>query len=455
MIIPLSSILLIQTFSMVTKMTSCLPIKLVSTRALRFGFRTAATSPDVPSKRRFSAWGEGSDRSSGSSSDSGRSSFQRPPGRNIDGGSYNDDSSNAARPQRQGDSYGNSARGDSRDSSGRGRGGGTFARTTYRRDDAGSSYSRGNTGGSYQGNRDNYNEESREPPCGYFEGDHLYGISPIRMAIASGRRNITELLIQEGMEISSKKDEKSAMEILKIAKEKNIVVREFPKHDLNMLSENRPHQGFILRAAPLQFKRLDSLPVSEKFQCVLALDEVWDPQNFGALLRTSHFLGVDKVVVCAKNSAPLSPTVSKASSGALEIIEVSSTDNMMRFLDKSQENGWQVTVTDCLLTISSLLLSIISKLTILFLISLQVIGTSLGDTAMDLDALPLTAPTILVLGNEGHGVRTNILRRCTHLVKIAGMTGGGSDSQVDSLNVSVTGGILLHHILKAKKQSPQ
>jgi tRNA G18 (ribose-2'-O)-methylase SpoU len=66
---------------------------------------------------------------------------------------------------------------------------------------------------------------------------------------------------------------------------------------------------------------------------------------------------------------------------------------------------------------------------------------------MDLDAVPLLKPTILVLGNEGHGVRTNILRRCTHLVKIVGMIG---DSEVDSLNVSVTGGIMLHHILKAK-----
>lgn len=72
---------------------------------------------------------------------------------------------------------------------------------------------------------------------------------------------------------------------------------------------------------------------------------------------------------------------------------------------------------------------------------------------MDLEVVPLSAPTILVLGNEGHGVRTNILRRCTHLVKIAGIAGGEGDSQVDSLNVSVTGGILLHHILKAKKQN--
>jgi 21S rRNA (GM2251-2'-O)-methyltransferase len=221
------------------------------------------------------------------------------------------------------------------------------------------------------------------------------------------------------MELSNKKDEKTAGEILKIAKEKGITIREFPKHDLNMLTENRPHQGFVLRAAPLQFQRIDSLPASDHFECVLALDEVWDPQNFGALLRTSHFLGVDKVVVCAKNSAPLSPAVSKASSGALEVMHVGSTENMMRFLDKSMANGWQV------------------------------VGTALGDTATNLDQLPLTAPTILVLGNEGHGVRTNILRRCTHLVKIPGAE-SGDDFGVDSLNVSVTGGILLHHILQAK-----
>lgn len=78
---------------------------------------------------------------------------------------------------------------------------------------------------------------------------------------------------------------------------------------------------------------------------MLALDEVWDPQNFGALLRTCYFLGCDKVVVCAKNSAPLSPSVSKASSGSMELLEIYSTDNMMKFLDKSRENGWQVVLT--------------------------------------------------------------------------------------------------------------
>ena len=54
-----------------------------------------------------------------------------------------------------------------------------------------------------------------------------------------------------------------------------------------------------------------------------------------------------KVVICAKNSAPLSPSVSKASAGAMEVMTVYSTDNMMKFLDKSKENGWQVWKQTC------------------------------------------------------------------------------------------------------------
>eukprot|EP01038_Epipyxis_sp_PR26KG_P008158 gene8158-11041_t len=270
----------------------------------------------------------------------------------------------------------------------------------------------------------NYYEEKKEPEYGSYDGDHIYGVSAVRLAIVNPKRTIKELLLQSGMELSNKKDEKTASEIVKIAKELNIPIREFSKHDLNMLTENRPHQGFVLRASPIEFIKLDYLEPSTHFRCVLALDEVWDPQNFGALLRTSHFLGCDKVVVCAKNSAPLSPTVSKASSGSLEVMDVYSTNQMMKFLDKSIANGWQV------------------------------IGTDLSENSKSLFDIPLDKPTILVLGNEGHGIRTNVLRKCTHLIKITAQSMeqrpdgiNHVNSLVDSLNVSVTGGIILHHFL--------
>jgi tRNA G18 (ribose-2'-O)-methylase SpoU len=179
--------------------------------------------------------------------------------------------------------------------------------------------------------------------CGYFGGDHLYGISSVRIALLSGKRVITELLVQEGL-VFKKKDKGSiaSEEILKSADSQNIKVRYMPLHDLNLVTENKDHQGYVLRAAPLDFKNIESLEKSNSFQCVLALDEVMDPQNFGALLRTSHFLGVQKVIICGKNSAPMTPTVSNVSFGALEIIDINFADNLAKFLERSQANGWQV-----------------------------------------------------------------------------------------------------------------
>ena len=262
------------------------------------------------------------------------------------------------------------------------------------------------------------NGEERIKPYGEYNGDHLYGISPIRAALLANRRNISELIVQDNLDIKNRAGSGSSY-ILSRVKELGIETREFPKHDLNMMADNRPHQGFILRAKPLDFKRLHGgMDCTEKAPCILALDEVWDPQNFGALLRTAHFLQCDGVVVCSKNSAPLSPAVSKVSSGAMESMEVNSVENMMKFLDKSIENGWQV------------------------------VGASLDDEAVSVNDIPLDKPTIVVLGNEGHGIRKNVLHRCTHLVKIAG--GGDEGSSVDSLNVSVTGGILLHHFMMKK-----
>ena len=168
--------------------------------------------------------------------------------------------------------------------------------------------------------------------------------------------------------------------------------------------------------------------------------------NVGALLRTAYFLKCEKVVICTKNSSPLSPTVSKASAGALELMDIYSVRNLMRFLDKSKENGWQV------------------------------VGTALNKDSINISDMKLDKPTILVLGNEGRGIRTNILNRCDILVKVIYLQNlfvihfhfakvlfpqvlGDSDatqlgdSVVDSLNVSVTGGIMMHHILTGGMKS--
>jgi len=109
-------------------------------------------------------------------------------------------------------------------------------------------------------------EEKTEPIYGYYEGDHLYGVTSVKLALTAGRRVIKELLVQSGMDMANKKDAKAAQQILDIALEKNIPVREFSTHDLNMLSDNRPHQGFILRAQPLEFTSLTTLEPSQNYR---------------------------------------------------------------------------------------------------------------------------------------------------------------------------------------------
>jgi len=300
---------------------------------------------------------------------------------------------------------------------GRGRGGGGWGGRS-RQQHSGDGWGTSSAGGNF--GVDDYDVERAEPAYGRYDGDHVFGIQPVRAALKGARRKFKELIVQEGAMPTNKKDEGAADEIAALALQMGLDVREFPKHDLNMLSGNRPHQGFVLRAEPLDVDVITSglePPVEGAVGVVLALDEVTDPMNLGALLRTALFLGVDQVVICAKNSAPLSPTVSKASAGAMELVRVAATNNMMRFLDKSKDAGWAV----C--------------------------GTSLGEGTVEVSAADFSRPTILVLGNEGHGIRTNVLNRCDTTVKLE----GGSESDVDSLNVSVTGGILLHHILALRK----
>jgi 21S rRNA (GM2251-2'-O)-methyltransferase len=103
---------------------------------------------------------------------------------------------------------------------------------------------------------------------GRYDGDHIYGVNSVRLALMAGRREIKELIIQTGMDLANKKDATAVKEILQLAEQKGIEVREFSKHDLNMMSDNKPHQGFVLRAQPLNFTSITHLEPSAQFRFV-------------------------------------------------------------------------------------------------------------------------------------------------------------------------------------------
>jgi 21S rRNA (GM2251-2'-O)-methyltransferase len=215
------------------------------------------------------------------------------------------------------------------------------------------------------------------------------------------------LFVQDQVNSKRTSDKALAAErLVELAKERRIPIATVDKGVLNALSGNRPHQGYVLRCGKLDFEPITSLPLEEK-RLWLCLDEVVDPQNLGALVRSAYFLNANDIgiVVCAKNSAPPSPVVSAANADALELAQIYATSNLPKLLMQAQADGFRVVGASS---------------------SVPTVG---GDAQLfDLNDLPVSMePTVLVLGSEGHGLRTLVAKTCTDFVSIPGGSGDGVD----------------------------
>jgi 21S rRNA (GM2251-2'-O)-methyltransferase len=223
---------------------------------------------------------------------------------------------------------------------------------------------------------------------------------------------------------------------------------------LNTLSNNRPHQGLVLRCGKLSFEKFRSFQdqrgpgpssaTANQSNFWLVLDQIVDPQNFGALIRTAEFLGVPSILICGKHAAPASAVVSAASAGALEgtAVRIYATPSLSRTLATAMESG------------EATIIGATSDVPINFDAQLY-----------ELDELPdelLQPPTnqqhatLLVLGSEGHGLRFSVAKSCTHFCRIPGAAAStpATGGSVDSLNVSVSGGIFLWHFMRHRKPPP-
>uniref|UniRef100_A0A6B2LCJ6 tRNA/rRNA methyltransferase SpoU type domain-containing protein n=1 Tax=Arcella intermedia TaxID=1963864 RepID=A0A6B2LCJ6_9EUKA len=194
------------------------------------------------------------------------------------------------------------------------------------------------------------------------------------------------------------------------------------------------HQGVAIDVSPLEPEYMEALPKypttttststssstsSAPVPLWVALDEIQDPQNFGSVLRSCSFFGVSGVVIPGKRTAPLSPTVSKASSGAMELIDIFEAINLRSFIQRSKENGWCI------------------------------IGTSSEGQEVDISSLQLNKPSVIIFGNEAKGISSNLLSLCDVVVKIP--TSTPNPQILDSLNVGVATGIFLYELHKKRR----
>jgi len=245
-------------------------------------------------------------------------------------------------------------------------------------------------------------------------GEHLYGITPVEAALRAERRVLNGLWHRRAR--GEERNERLAG-ILDLAARIGLDVREVDNDALARKADTPMHQGVVLDCGPLPLddaRDLIETPATDG-DVVLALDQIEDPQNLGGLVRTAAFLGAKAVLIHRSRRAPLSASVSKASAGTLEHFPIAESGNLADALLRFDREGWRV------------------------------VGSALDPTAIDHRRVDPGPPTVLVMGNEGRGIRPLTAKRCDTLVSIA------RRGPAESLNVTVAAAILLDHLTTANQ----
>jgi len=201
------------------------------------------------------------------------------------------------------------------------------------------------------------------------------------------------------------------------AKKRGIKCNQIPLERFRSYTLSQNAQGVIALKQDFKFSTLDEiLSIAKKtpLPLLLILDEIQDPHNVGAILRSAECSGVNGIILTKYNSATITSTVTKVSAGATEHIKICQVNNLSQTIDELREKGFWI------------------------------VGSSL-ENAKNYTVVDYKIPIALIVGNEEKGIRKLTASKCDFLVKIP-MTG-----KIQSLNVSVATGILLFEILRQRK----
>lgn len=206
----------------------------------------------------------------------------------------------------------------------------------------------------------------------------------------------------------------------------NSILREARKHDtlvnfvakerLDQMSETGKHQGVIASAAAYAYAEVeDMLKLAEdkgEPPFLFLLDDIEDPHNLGAIIRTANLAGAHGVIIPKRRAVGLTATVARTSAGALNYTPVAKVTNLSATIEELKEKG-------------------------LWFVCADMGGTTMYD-------LNLTGPIGLVIGNEGDGVSRLVKEKCDFVASIP-MKG-----EIDSLNASVAAGVLAYEIVRQR-----
>nr|CRH07953.1 23S rRNA (guanosine-2'-O-)-methyltransferase rlmB [Candidatus Magnetococcus massalia] len=240
----------------------------------------------------------------------------------------------------------------------------------------------------------------------------LYGINPVRALLESGRP-VNQIKIANG------KGNNRLQQIVDLARDRGLNIQFVERTALDRMVGQGVHQGVVVRTAPrqgLDWGGLLDAVEDNPHTLIVVLDEVEDPHNLGAIMRSAEAFGAMAVVQTKDRSAPLSAAAIKASAGAAERLDLVKVTNLARALEQLQKaNVW-------------------------------VVGLAGDEESVPMGDIDFKGPIALVLGNEGRGLRRLTRKHCDQLAAIP------MQSAVESLNVSVAGGVALYEVARQRAE---
>lgn len=240
----------------------------------------------------------------------------------------------------------------------------------------------------------------------------IEGRNAVIEALRSGK-TIDKIFILDGCQ------DGPMMTIKREAKKQNVMMKFVTKERLDQMSETGRHQGVIAVAAAYEYAEVEDMlqAAREKGEApfLFLLDNIEDPHNLGAIIRTANLAGAHGVIIPKNRAVGLTATVARCSAGALNYTPVAKVTNLTKTIEDLKKEGMWFVCAD------------------------------MGGTVMyDLD---LKGPIGLVIGNEGEGVGRLVRESCDMVASIP-MKG-----QIDSLNASVAAGVLAYEIVRQRRMN--
>lgn len=256
-------------------------------------------------------------------------------------------------------------------------------------------------------NNSHYKKKFRNTNESFF----VHGIQPV-IELLKSSHPIKQVIIANEIEGKTKS------KILHLVEQRNFEVKTIPKQQMQRFTGPVVHQGvaaeiksFRYISEDLLFKKLD-----EKNILIVILDQVQDPHNLGAIIRTAEIAGASCIVVPEKGSAQVNSTVAKTSAGAVFHIPIHQTSDLFMLIENLKNKEVQIHAAE------------------------EGQQNNLFDTNFD-------SKTALIIGSEGTGVRKNLKKVADNLISIPQF------GKVNSLNASVSAAIILYEIVRQRKDT--